>query len=168
MATAIVGVVGTLAGVGLGHILGAQREHARWVNDQKRLEYKELLDQLYETIAVVTKNRPNLSQVTSGPIDDVVQKLSRLFEDRLFVARRLTESGAKEDWIAMKKVIYYYRELQSQTPKEFWYTHNNLHEREDKLRTKILELADRDIVTFKYWDLAMIFRRRTDLCARKR
>jgi len=51
----------------------------------------------------------------------------------------------------MKKVICDEPELRSETPKEFWYSENNLHEREDKLRKKILSAAGKDIAEFKLW-----------------
>lgn len=149
MATAVVGIVGALIGLVVGHILTGFREHTRWVNDQKRFEYRELLDQLYETVTIVTENRPNLSRMSLEPINYAVTKLARLFEDRLFIGARLRRSGATEDWYAMKNVIYYDPKLQSETPKEFWYTRQNLHEREDKLRQKIIKLAEEDIVA---WD----------------
>jgi hypothetical protein len=149
LATATVGIVGVLIGLVVGHILTGFREHTRWVNDQKRFEYRELLDQLYETVTIVTENRPNLSTTSLEPINYAVMKLARLFEDRLFIGAQLRRSGATDDWYAMKRVIYYDPQLQSVTPKEFWYTSHNLHEREDKLRQKIIKLAGEDIVA---WD----------------
>jgi uncharacterized linocin/CFP29 family protein len=106
LVAAIVGVVCTLLGVALGHILGAFRAHTQWLGEQKRLEYRELLDRLYLTVSVVTESRRNPSKVDWEAINDAAQKLSCVFEDRLFVARRLRESGANDDWIAMKKLIY--------------------------------------------------------------
>jgi hypothetical protein len=149
LATAIVGIVGVLIGLVVGHILTGFREHTRWVNDQKRFEYRELLDRLYETVTIVTENRPNLSRMSLEPINYAVKKLARLFEDRLFIGAQSRRSGATDDWNAMKRVIYYDPELQSETPREYCYTSHNMHEREDKLRQKIIKLAERDIVA---WD----------------
>ncbi len=147
---AIAGIVGTVVGIILGQILSAAREHRNWVNDHKLSEYRELLDLLYQTVTVVSENRPNLSQFNSDPVNVSVTKLSRAFADRIFVADALRQVNANEDWIEMKKVIYYDPELQAVTPKELWYTLGNLHSREDRLRNKILEQAKRDIVKFRF------------------
>jgi len=56
----IVGLVGIVLGVLLGQLLSGVREHAEWVNEQKRLEYRQLIDQLFETMSVVIESRPNL------------------------------------------------------------------------------------------------------------
>ena len=146
-----------LSALGLGSFIGtvlslwftARQQHKHWVNDNKKSEYRELLDGLYDAVTVVSDNRPNLSTVNPGPINDAVKKLSRMFEDRIFIADSLRNSNAKQDWYDMKKVIYYDPSLQSETPKEFWYSAYNLHEREDKLRVKILERAKNEIVYFK-------------------
>lgn len=83
--TAIVGIVGTIVGIVVGQVLSAAREQRNWVNDQKRLEYRELIDQLFQTVTVVSKNRPNLSEINLEPINDAVLRLSRMFADRIFV-----------------------------------------------------------------------------------
>jgi hypothetical protein len=147
-------IVGTL---GIGSFIGtvislwftASQQHKNWVNDQKKAEYKELLDALYMAVTVISENRPNLSSVNVGPIGEASKNVSRIFEDRLFVGDLLKQSGATQDWYNMKKVIFYEPSLQSETPKEFWYSTYNLHEREDNLRKKILEIARKDIVAFR-------------------
>ncbi len=121
--TVIAGLVGVIVGALLTQILSAAREHHNWINDQKR---KELLGLLYETVSVVAENRPNGANFNHGPVNEAVKKMSRAFEDRIFVADRLKEVGANNDWLAMKSVIYYEPDLQEQTPREFWYTTNNL------------------------------------------
>ena len=83
MATAIASIISLLIGLVLGHILTGFREHARWVNDRKRSEYSELLDQLYETVTAGTEKRPSLSERNLEPINNAVKMLARLFEDRL-------------------------------------------------------------------------------------
>ena len=118
------------------------------MNDNKKSEYRELLATLYETVAVVSDNRPNLSTLNSGPINDAVKRMARAFEDRIFIAEPLRGVNAIQDWNDMKKVIYYEPELQNETPREFRYSVNNVWEREDKLRKKILEMARIDIVRF--------------------
>ena len=148
--TAIVGIGGAVVGIIVGQLFSAAREHRNWVNDQKRLEYRELIDQLFQTVTVVSKNRPNLSDFNLEPINDAVLRLSRIFADRLFVAGALEGVNANEDWVALKSIIYYEPALQNETPAEMRYSLNNLHTRENNLRKKILEVATKDIVKFHF------------------
>jgi hypothetical protein len=150
MLTALVGILGTLVGVIVGQFLSSSREHAKWVKDYKRAEYRELLDLLYQTISVVHDNRPNLKDFNTPPVNIAVAQLSRAFADRIFIAYALAVVGALEDWYKMKQVIYYEPDLQDVTPTELRYTLNNLHDREDRLRKKILEQAKQDVVKFKF------------------
>jgi len=144
--------IGALGGLGIGSLiatlLSLWQHHRGWVNDSKKAEYRELLDALYETVKAVSENRPNLSTMNSGPINDAVQKLARIFEDRIFITDSLRKSSAYQDWQDMKKLIYYDPELQSLTPTELRYSTNNLFQREDKLRKKILGLAKKDFKWF--------------------
>jgi hypothetical protein len=147
-------ILGTL---GIGSFIGsavslwftARQQHRNWVNDSRKAEYRELLDVLYETVTAISANRPNLSSVNSEPVNEAVMKLARAFEDRMFIREALRKSGAYEDWLNIKKVIQYEPELQNLTPQEFRYSTSNLHQREDNLRKKILDVAHRDIMAFK-------------------
>jgi len=153
MLTAIVGIIGTLVGVIVGQFLSSARDHAKWIKDYKRAEYRELLDLLYQTVTVVHDNRPNLSNFNSAPVNVAVVQLSRAFADRIFIAEELAEVGAVEDWHKMKQVIYYEPELQELTPIELRYTLTNIHDREDKLRNKILGQAKKNVVRFKFLEV---------------
>jgi hypothetical protein len=86
-------------------------------------------------------------------IGEAMMKLARIFEDRIFIADGLKESGAREDWFLLKKLVYYDPEPAEVTPREFWYSRNKLHDREDHLREKILDLARKDIVKFKFFGM---------------
>ena len=150
----IFGVLGVVFGVILGQLLSAVREHAEWVNEQKRLEYRQLIDQLFDTMSVVIESRPNLRERNMPAINQAVKSLHRLLLDRIFIAEKLKGSGVIDDFLAIKKVIYYDPELQDVTPRELQFTHFNVMEREDKLREKILELATTDIVKFNLFGMS--------------
>src|SRR6266481_2486301 len=150
MQTALVGFVGALIGIIVGQFLSAYQGHATWVKDNERAEYRELWDLLYQTVRVVHDNRPNLSSFNVPPVNVAVAQLSRAFADRIFIADALAEVGAVEDWYYLKQVIYYEPTLQAETPTELRYSLTNLHDREDKLRNKILEQAKKNVVKFKF------------------
>src|SRR5580700_9927983 len=105
MLTAIVGLLAALLGVFLGQLLSAVREHREWVNEQKRLEYRQLIDQLYETMTIVVGLRPGLREENMPTISEAVSNLHRLLLDRLFIAEKLKNSGVIEDFLVLKKVI---------------------------------------------------------------
>ena len=151
--TTIVGIISALLGVFAGQLLSGIREHSEWVNDQKRLEYRQLLDQLYETITTVSESRPNLLDLDPRMLGEAANKLARLISDRIFIADVLKESGVIADWYELKQVIFYEPEMQQYTPRELQFTQNNLRTREDRLREKILDLAKADIVKFKFFGM---------------
>ncbi len=153
MLTALVGTISTLVGIIVGQFLSASREHAKWVNDYKRSEYRELLDLLNQMVTVVADNRPNLKDFNTQPINGAVAQMARALADRIFIADTLAEIGATEDWKNLVRVIYYEPALQDVTPTELRYTVNNLRDRGDALRKKILEQAKKDIVKFKLVEL---------------
>jgi hypothetical protein len=147
---ALVGTVSTLIGIVIGHLLSASRDHAKWVKDYKRGEYRELLDLLYQTVATVAENRPNLKDFNTQPVNVTVARLSRAFADRIFIADALVEIRAAEDWNTLIRVIYYDPELHELTPKELRYTLNNLQDRGNALSAKILDRAKEELVKFKF------------------
>jgi len=144
--------IGSFAGTLVSLWFNARQQHNNWVNDNKKAEYRELLDVLFHSISVVDANRPNLRASGSPPINEAMIRLSRVFADRIFISNALKESKADEDFIQLKAVVYYDPELQNLTPIELRFTLNNLHDREDKLRSKILELAKNDIVKFHFFE----------------
>lgn len=151
MYTAIIGIAGTVIGLFIGHFLTSAREHQRWLADQKKAEYRELIDLLYDTITVVIEQRPGLMRPTDPTImDAAVKKLARLFEDRIFIAKRLRESGAHDQWLDIKKMIHYEADLHDVTDRKLHYSVIGLQLNEDSLRMKLVELANEDIVRFKF------------------
>ena len=133
----------------LGQLLSAVREHAEWVQDQKRLEYRQLLDQLHETFTTVTSHNGEgmlLKCADNYHLEsfDSVQELSRLFADRIFIADQLNESGALEDWETLKGAMY-------KATRAHWPA--MLVDLRDQLRETLLAQAKADIVKFKYFGL---------------
>jgi hypothetical protein len=142
--------IGSFAGSAATVWFSARQQHKNWVNDQKRAEYRELLDTLYDSVTTITNLRPSVIPVSTPEFNQAVQKLARVFEDRIFIAGKLDESGARKDWRDMQVVIWYVPELQAQTAPGFLYTVTNLRTRENDLRKKIIALAQKDVVKF-HW-----------------
>jgi hypothetical protein len=127
-----------------------EKEHNSWVRDQKKAEYRELVDLLYDAITVVVRERPCLAPPKDPQLlNNAVQKLARVFEDRFFIVKRLRESGAYEQWLEMKQMIYYDPDLHAETPQNLHYSKTGLWLKETELRAKLIELANADIVAFR-------------------
>lgn len=150
----VVSLIVGLVGVFLGQMLSRANEHYRWRLDQKRAEYRELVDLLYDAITVVGRERPGL-ELPKDPqlLDNAIQKLARVFADRIFIAKRLQESGANEKWEEMKKMIYYDPDLHDVISKNLHYSRTGLETKEKELRAKLIALANRDIDAFRWWFL---------------
>ena len=147
----VVSLIVGLVGVSLGQMLSRANEHYRWRLDQKKAEYRELVDLLYDAITDVERERPGLElPKDTQPLDNAIQKLARVFEDRIFIAKRLRESGAKEQWLDMKKMIYHDPESHATTPQNLHYSKTGLWLKETELRAKLIELANKDIVAFRW------------------
>jgi hypothetical protein len=150
----VVSLIAGLVGVFLGQRLSRANEHYRWRLDQKKGEYRELLDLLYDAITVVEKERPGLELPKDTQLlDSTVQKLTRVFADRIFIAKQLRKSGANEQWLDMKKMIYYEPESHDTIPQNLHYSKTRLGLKETELRAKLIELANTDIVAFRWWFL---------------
>jgi len=127
-----------------------EKEHNSWVREQKKAEYRELVDLLYDAITVVVRERPCLAPPKDPQLlNNAVQKLARVFEDRFFIAKRLRESGAYEQWLEMKQMIYYDPDLYAETPQNLRYSKEGFGLKETALRAKLIELANTDIVAFR-------------------
>ena len=127
-----------------------EKEHSSWVRDQKKAEYRELVDLLYDAITVVVRERPGLEFPKDIQLlDNAIQKLARVFADRIFIAKRLRESGVNEQWLEMKKMIYHDPDLHAETPQNLHYSKTGLWLKETELRAKLIALANKDIVAFR-------------------
>jgi hypothetical protein len=148
MQLAFIAIAGTLLGVFIGHVLTASREHRKWLADQKKAEYRELIDQLYETVTVVLENKMKMDsdEKARETVNTAVKKLARIFEDRIFIAQELEKLKIKEDWLGLKRVLHARADERETLAKEFWYSDHNVQERENALRKKLVGAANREIV----------------------
>jgi hypothetical protein len=150
----LISLIVGLVGVFLGQMLSRANEHYRWRLDQKKAEYRELIDLLYDAITVVERERPGLEFPKDiRTLDSAIQKLARAFADRIFIAKRLRESGVNEQWLELKKMIYYDPESCDETPQNLHYSKTGLWLKETELRAKLIALANKDIVAFRCWFL---------------
>jgi hypothetical protein len=103
---AILAVVGSLAGVALGAWLTSRRQHKQWILDNKKLEYRELLDALQSYRWVVTQHRRvdgsgairlDVTAESHYALADALNSVWNKVSDRLFVREALVNSGVHQD-----------------------------------------------------------------------
>lgn len=98
---AILAVIGSLAGVGLGAWLTARRQHKQWVLDNKKAEYRELLDLLNVYRFQLLKNTATYSPIEM-PAYDAKQKTS---DDRVLHESQVSLNNALTDRIFIRKAL---------------------------------------------------------------
>lgn len=87
-----------LSGVALGGWITWRSQRKHWVRDNKKQEYRDLLDGLFRATEEIIKARPNVSAALSQALVDATWSGTRLVQNRIFVARRIREGGIVQVW----------------------------------------------------------------------
>jgi hypothetical protein len=99
------GLVGAL----IAQWLTGRREHQRWVLDNKKLEYRELIDTLSADLGTMISDfseDPGIETPGSGPNvphlgetgRQALDSSNRVIDNRIFVADEIENSGLKAEW----------------------------------------------------------------------
>ena len=94
----------SLVGVLLGAWIAWRYQHRQWILENKKQEYRELLNGLYEASEAIIAARPNISAGVTNALLSALWKGSRLFHDRIFVARAIREARLLEDWESIRRL----------------------------------------------------------------
>ena len=104
--------VGSLIGVLVGHWLGRRSSRKDWTVDNKKQEYRELLDALNHWYDI---ELPRIAVLIGGGFvveqgkDQearfrVALSVNRLLKDRLFIGEELRKSGLFEEWGTVERL----------------------------------------------------------------
>ena len=101
----ILGFSSLIASV-LAHWLSSRRERLRWVGENKKAEWRELIDQLDQSLtamgyAFVTVNV--VSPDGSNDPQEGITKGNRVIRDRIFIADAVRKYGVLESWEELVK-----------------------------------------------------------------
>jgi hypothetical protein len=93
----------TLAGVWIASRLTSSREHRRWISDNKKLEWRELIDQMHESfnrIQYAYISPPGVYEASDDSFDPRagIQAGERVLRNRIFIADTLLRHGITEHW----------------------------------------------------------------------
>ena len=98
-----------IGGLGIGSILGglvqqyfsAKQRHREWVKDNKKLEWRELIDELEKAITRMSFHFPAAIVKASEESTDWKSGLgmgSKVIRDRIFIAAVVKERGIVKKW----------------------------------------------------------------------
>jgi len=107
-ATAFLAGFFTLAGVWIASRLTSSREQRRWVSDNKKLEWRELIDQMHESfnrMQYAYISPPGVYEASDDSFDPGVgiEAGERIVRNRIFIADTLVREGIAEHWEQLRK-----------------------------------------------------------------
>jgi hypothetical protein len=106
-----------LGSIGFGSFIGglvqqyisARRSHQEWINDNKKTEWRELIDALRESIRVMAYRYDSEMpwKVTPGADErhdeETIRKGEVVIRDRIFISKTVQESGLFQQWVELSK-----------------------------------------------------------------
>lgn len=143
--------LGPLVGVVVGALLTPwitwRWQHRQWSLDNRKQEYRELLDGLHRATEEIIRQRPNAAAGWNPRVADAAWIGTRLVQNRIFIARAIRSSQIPEDWQKIVNVAQW----ESGEPKirigehEYLYTTGAICLLRASLEEKLLEIAKRDL-----------------------
>lgn len=113
--------INVLGALGIGSALGgafgtwvtlwlsARKEHKAWVRDNKKLEWRELIDALREAIRVMAWHYDDkMPDAVKAPDqqryrEETIRKAEVMIRSRIFISKKLNESGLFNRWTELVK-----------------------------------------------------------------
>jgi hypothetical protein len=144
-------VIGPLLGVVIGALLTPwiawRWQHRQWALDNKKQEYRDLLDGLFQASEEIIAARPNVSAGVNPQLLSAVWKGNRLVRGLIFVAQPIREAGIEEDWKTITRLALW--EPPEDRPhikgKEWAYTINAVVMLRNELDEKLQAIIRRDL-----------------------
>jgi hypothetical protein len=143
----IVGI-SSLISTALAHWLSSRSERIRWKNDNKKAEWRELIDQLDKSMKAMSCafRNPNVIRVddASQAPDDGIVSGDRALENRLFILETLRKNGIIQEW---KKLVDYVSEASNppEPSQRGGPTAMGFSERAVAFRDNLLRVARKDL-----------------------
>lgn len=101
--------IGSLIGSLATQYLSAKQRHREWTKDNKKLEWRELIDALREAIRVMAWHYDDCMpfRVRSGEDEryraEAMRKGEVIIRDRIFISKKVRDSGLFDQWVALSK-----------------------------------------------------------------
>ena len=101
--------VGTFVGNLVSFCLTSNLQRKNWVKDNKKQEWRELIDALREALRVMAwhydDDMPNSSRIAEDHRyrEEAMRKGHMAIRDRIFIVKKVQDSGLFEQWVALSK-----------------------------------------------------------------
>jgi hypothetical protein len=109
----LIGLISGVLGAAVNSLFSSRREHRRWLLDQKRMEYKELLDGLRECMDNMSGAFLSVNVTKPQNLPDVaIARGNTLIQGRIFVGPALEKFGIQKRWDELAAHI-----IEAETPR---------------------------------------------------
>lgn len=156
LTTALLGGLFTLGGVWIASRLTSSREHRRWVLDNKKLEWRELIDEMQVCFNRMVYAFQDFN-VISGADDSNdpeagMRKGYRILRNRIFIADAIAEHKIMEQWQELLAYVHSAR-MPREPRQQGAPTHVGYNERAGALQDRLMEVArlDIEVATNRRW-----------------
>ena len=80
--------------------LTSSREHQRWTLDNKKLEWRELIDEMHECFNHMAnfRNPTDAILIPNSEVDASIRKGFRILRSRVFIADAIAQNKIMEEW----------------------------------------------------------------------
>jgi hypothetical protein len=130
--------LGSLIATGLSHWLSTRADRRKWINDNKKLEWRELIDELDGGLEqMIDRFRPNSAagDDRNNPIAGIVRG-NRVLTGRIFIADALKKNHTMTKW---KEILEYL------TASEPSHTLADFSKKVSSFRDELLRIAQKDL-----------------------
>jgi len=93
----IISAISGLAGVLAGGWITSSIQRRQWLLENRKQEYRELLEGFFKASEDIIKARPNIKTGMSPELTDAVWRGQRIVRSRVFIAREIEAEGIPED-----------------------------------------------------------------------
>jgi len=147
--TAIMGGLFALGGVWIASRLSFSREHRRWVLDNKKLEWRELIDEIHACFERMACGFQNFNVISptddSNDPDAGVRRGFRILRNRIFIAPAIAQHRLMEQW--QELVAYMHSARQPREPQQHGEmpTYVGFNQRAAAFEDKLMEVVRLDL-----------------------
>ncbi len=98
---AAIGIVGTLGGVWVGHLLSVSRQRKEWLRERRREEFRELMDILVECCMDIGHFRYGFKDENEQAMFEQAEQSNRIYQvlfNRIYIAQDVKRLGLVKQW----------------------------------------------------------------------